>query len=83
MCPQGSIHHSPNVEVRGQLVGLDFLLLPCEFKGWNSVVSLGAKCIYPLSYFAGPGKHYFLRGASPRNLLIHLGISEFTRTKRF
>ena len=30
------MHHSPNVGVRGQLVGVDFLLLLCESKGWNS-----------------------------------------------
>lgn len=70
------MHHSPKVEVRGQFVGLGFLLL-CGSKGWNSClrqpwwrVPLSPKPSRwsPISTTSG--------GGSSRSHFVYLGISK-------
>lgn len=46
--------HGLFVEVRGQLVGISALLLPCESQNGTRVVELGSKPSYPLSHLTNP-----------------------------
>lgn len=74
------MHLNLKIEVRGQLVGLDF---PSTIwvQGMELKLSAWMASVFILeAIFLVPGKHDFL-GWSSRNLLIYLGVSKFTKTK--
>lgn len=46
--------HSTRVEVRGQLLGIGSLLLPCGYRDSNTGYWFFCNCFYPMGHFAGP-----------------------------
>lgn len=48
------VHHSMDMEVRGHLVEVGSLLLPCGSWDGTAIAYLSNKYLYSLSYLTGP-----------------------------
>lgn len=75
LCACRCVHLSPKVEIRGQFVGLDFLLLQCGSKAWSSYHQPWWRVPLPPTPSLWFQVSMTSWGGSSRNLLIQESVS--------